>query len=120
MLLASLDSFVQLLTALLIFAFVLVLTYFTTKFTAGYQKEKMKSANCEVVDTLRLSNNKLVQIIRSGNHYYSIISCKDTVTLLGEVNPEEITIPKVEQNFQVNFQDILEKAKNFKHENFKK
>ena len=49
MLLSGLDSFVQLITALLIFAFVLVLTYFTTKFTAGLQKEKMRSPNVEVV-----------------------------------------------------------------------
>ena len=116
MLIASLDSFVQLITAILIFAFVLVLTYFTTKFTAGYQKDKMKSANSEVVDAMRLSNNKTVQIIRSGNHYYSVVLCKDTVTLLGEISPEEINIPEAGQNMQVNFQDILEKAKKFRHE----
>ena len=114
MLLTSLDSFVQLIKAVLIFAFVLLLTYLTTKFTAGYQKEKMKSANTEVVDTMRLANNKLVHIIRVGNHYYSVIACKDTVTTLGELSPEEINITESGTSVQASFQEILEKAKKFK------
>ena len=34
----SLDSFVQLITVLIIFVFVLILTYFTTRWMAGIQK----------------------------------------------------------------------------------
>ena len=36
-----LDSIVQLITAVCIFIFVLALAYFTTKFTAGFQKSKL-------------------------------------------------------------------------------
>ena len=114
MLLSGLDSFVQLITALLIFAFVLVLTYFTTKFTAGLQKEKMRSPNVEVVESFRLSNNKLIQIIRTGNHYYSVVACKDTVTLLGELSPEEIKQQESGLAKTMSFQEILDKAKNLK------
>ena len=117
MLLTSLDSFVQLFTAILIFIFVLILTYFTTKFTASFQKDKMKSSNTEVVDTMRLANNKLVHIIRVGEHYYSVIACKDTATLLGEISKEEINIPESGQSLQTSFQEILEKAKKFKTKN---
>lgn len=112
MLLTSLNSFVELFTALLIFAFVLVLTYFTTKFTAGLQKEKMKTANSEVVETARLANNKFILIIRTGNHYYSVISCKDSVTLLGELSPEELSLKEAnEAKPQMDFSKLLEKAK---------
>lgn len=114
MLLTSLDSFVQLMTALLIFAFVLVLTYFTTKFTAGFQKEKMRSPNVEVIDTFKLSNTKLIQIIRTGDHYYSVIACKDTVTLLGELSPEEVKLQESGLGKTMSFQEILDKAKNLK------
>ena len=114
MLLSGLDSLVQLITALLIFAFVIVLTYFTTKFTAGLQKEKMRSPNVEVVESFRLSNTKMIQIIRTGNHYYSVIACKDTVTLLGELSPEEITAQEAGLIKTMSFQEILDKAKNLK------
>ena len=38
---SSLNSFIQLLGVLLIFLFVLVITYFTTKWIGGYQKVQM-------------------------------------------------------------------------------
>lgn len=107
-----LDSTVQLITVLLIFIFVLVLTYITTKFAAGLQKSKMQSPNVSIVETLKLSTNKYVQIICVGKKYYAIVVCKDTVTLLGEINKDEINLPETENNVPMSFQEILNKAKN--------
>ena len=58
-----LDSIVQLITAVCIFIFVLALAYFTTKFTAGFQKSKLASPNVEVIETFRLTQNKYIQIL---------------------------------------------------------
>ena len=58
------DSYIQFLTVLIIFVFVLALTYWVTKWTAGYQKSKSTGANMELIDAMRLTNNKYVQIIR--------------------------------------------------------
>ena len=60
---SSLNSFIQLLGVLLIFLFVLVITYFTTKWIGGYQKVQMSGRSFQVVDTIRIANNKLVQYI---------------------------------------------------------
>lgn len=110
-----LDSIVQLITAILIFIFVLALTYFTTKLTAGVKKGQMLSPNMDIVETFKLSQNKYIQIVRVGETYFSIAVCKDTITLLGEISKDEITIPDTRLGTTVSFQEILDKAKNLRH-----
>ena len=105
-----LDSIVQLLTVLLIFIFVLALTYFTTKLTAGFQKGRYQSANVEIIETLRIAPTKYIQIVRIGEKYYSYVVCKDTVTLLGELAKDDLAeIAKNNENTApVSFKDIFE------------
>lgn len=91
-LLTGVSGIVQLLTVAVLFIFVLVLTYFTTRFVGNYQKGQLTGDNIQVVDTMRLSQNKLIQIVRVGEKYFSIAVCKDTVTLLGEVDGSEIVM----------------------------
>ena len=74
---SSLNSFIQLLGVLLIFLFVLVITYFTTKWIGGYQKVQMSGRSFQVVDTIRIANNKLVQVIKMGDVYLVIAVAKD-------------------------------------------
>ena len=76
---SSLNSFIQLLGVLLIFLFVLVITYFTTKWIGGYQKVQMSGRSFQVVDTIRIANNKLVQVIKMGDVYLVIAVAKDNV-----------------------------------------
>ena len=109
-----LDSIVKLITVILIFIFVLALTYITTKFTAGLQKSKLASPNVEIIETFKLSTNKYVQIIRIGKKYYSVVVCKDAVTLMGELQEDEIELPKSGTEATMSFQEILNKAKNLK------
>lgn len=106
------DSTVQLITVLLIFIFVLGLTYITTKFAAGLQKSKFSSPNVEIVETFKLSTNKYIQIVRVGKKMYSLVICKDTVTLLGELEENEIHLSESNMGPTMSFQDILNKAKN--------
>lgn len=105
------DSIVQFITVILIFIFVLAITYFTTRFTAGIQKGRMQNVNMENVDTFRIDQNKYIQIVRVGEKYYSMVVCKDTVTLLGEISKEEIKIPESQLGTTMSFKEILEKAK---------
>ena len=105
------DSIVQLITVILIFIFVLAITYYTTKFTAGLQKGRMQNSNMEIVDTFRIAQNKYIQIVRVGDKYYSMIVCKDTVTLLGEVSQEELKLGESQLGTTMSFKEILEMAK---------
>ncbi len=110
----SLESVARLLTTLLIFAFVLFITFWTSKFVAGYQKQKMVTGNMEVVETVRIAPNKYLQIVRAGEQYYMIALGKDTVSLIAQLDPEEL---QLKDNTQMpaqymDFKSILEKAKN--------
>ena len=105
------DSVVQFITVLFIFVFVLGITYFTTRYIAGIQKEQYRTGNMELVETLRISNNKYLQIVRVADKYFCMAVCKDTVTMLGEIQKEEMVFQENSANVHMNFQDILEKMK---------
>ena len=109
----SLEPVVRLITLLLIFGLVLFLTFWTSKFVGGYQKQKMMTGNMEVVETLRIAQNKYLQIVRAGEQYFVLAIGKDTVSTVGQLNPEELNLKKdTEALAPYDFKAILEKAKN--------
>jgi len=78
----GMNSFLQFCTVLLIFLFVLAVTWAATKWIANFQGTKIGWTNIEVVETYRLSASKYIQIIRTGEKYLAVAVCKDTVTML--------------------------------------
>lgn len=107
----SVSSFAQFITVLLLFVFVLGITYFTTRYIAGYQKSRIKTGNIELLESLRISNNKYLQIARVGEQYLVMAVCKDTVTLLARLKEEELVIPEEGEAVPLEFKGLLEKAK---------
>lgn len=108
---SSLDSFVQFITILLLFFFVLVITYVVTRWVSGIQKVQMTGKNMELVETMRISNSKYLQIIRVGKKYLVIAVCKDTVTMLAELSPDEISPDCSNEGKALSFREILERMK---------
>lgn len=104
------DSYIQFISILIIFVFVLALTYWVTKWTAGYQKSKNAGANIEMMEALRLTNNKYVQIIRVGQKYLAVAVCKDTVTMLAEIPEDELCFSEGEGSKVSSFRDVLAKV----------
>ncbi|MCM1182848.1 MAG: flagellar biosynthetic protein FliO [Roseburia sp.] len=110
----SFDSVVQLLTVILIFIFVLVLTYFVTKLSAGIQKGRMFSPNMEILETFKIAPTKYIQVVRIGEKYFSYVVCKDTVTLLGELTKDDISEfnrAGTGKAVNVSFKEIFEKLR---------
>ena len=105
------ESVLQFITVLIIFVFVLGITYISTKYIAGIQKEQYKTGNMELIETLRISNNKYLQIVRAGNKYFCMAVCKDNVTMLGEIQKEELVFHENNVNAGIDFQKVLEKMK---------
>lgn len=118
---SSLDSFLQLAGVLIIFAFVLVVTYLTTKWIGGFQKTQMHGKRVQVIESVRIAGNKYVQIIKTGEVYLVIAVGKDTVTMLAKLTEDEFGSvaesiandlqKEVGTPGQENFQEILEKFK---------
>lgn len=107
----SLESFVQFITILLLFLFVLVITYVVTRWVCGIQKIQMTGKNMELVETMRISNSKYLQIVRTGEKYLVIAVCKDTVTMLSELSADEISLSSETEENSLSFREILDKIK---------
>ena len=104
-------SIVQFLTVFALFLFVCVLTYFTTRFTAAYQKGKMRTSNIENVEVFRLSGNKYLQIVRIGERYFAIAVCRDSVSTVCELTKDELVMDgKSEIASPVEFKALFDKV----------
>ena len=108
------ESFFQLMFALVVFVGVLAITAYVTKWIAGYQKTQGLNKNLEIVEAIRVSNNKFIQIIRAGEDKYFVIAVgKDEITKLGELSSTELKDidPSEQANCPtpVDFKSILEK-----------
>lgn len=88
--LSSLDSFVQLITVLIIFVFVLILTYFTTRWMAGVQKGRSFNKNLRIVETIHVGNNKMISIVEAGKKYIVVSIGKDEVNYLTELSTDDL------------------------------
>ncbi len=119
---STFESAMQLIGALLIFVFVLVITYFTTKWVGGYQKMSMRNKNLQVIESLSVAPNKYLSLIKAGEVYLVIAVGKDEVTLLTQLTEEQLSEVPVFDSSQgntmsgktvvaENFQEVLEKVK---------
>jgi flagellar protein FliO/FliZ len=86
------NAFFQFITVTLIFVLVLALTYFTTRWIGSYQKKQMSYGAVKIIESYRLSSNKVLNIVKAGNKCFLIAVCKDTVTLIGEVDEETLEL----------------------------
>lgn len=105
------DSFLQFLTVLVIFILVLAITVYTTKWIANYQKGQGAGKNIEVIESNRVGQNKLIEIVRIGDKYVAIGLGKDEITMLTELDKSQITIPEQGSNGVMSFKEIFEKKK---------
>ena len=88
---ASLESFLQLISVLLIFAFVLLITYYTTKWVGGYQKVHMKSKNLQIIESLSAGNNKTICLLKAGTEYLVVAIGKDEIYPLTTLKEDQLT-----------------------------
>lgn len=112
----SLDSFVQLITVLIIFVFVLILTYFTTRWMAGIQKGRSFNKNLKIIETISVGNNKMISIVEAGTKYIVVSIGKDEVNFLTELKEEDLkdlsfkNLQNTTQNAE-SFSAIMDKLK---------
>ena len=106
----GMSSYLQFITVLIIFVFVLAITLWTTRWIAGYQKSKSLNANMELIESFRLTNNKYIQIIRIGQKYLAVAIGKDSVTILTEIPEDQLVLSDNAQTMVPNFKELLQKV----------
>lgn len=105
------DSYLQFMTVLILFVFVLAITYLVTKWIAKYQRGRAGVGNLEVIETCKLTSNKYIQLVRAGEKYLVIAVGKDEVHMLSEVPEDQLCIQKMEQEQSADFASVLDKIK---------
>ena len=107
------DGYLQFMTVLILFVFVLAITYLVTRWIANYQKGRAGLGNLEIIETCRVAPNKYIQIVKAGEKYLVIGVGKDEVHMLSELSAIELDLRR--EDVQTSgFADIFEKIKNLK------
>lgn len=71
-----------------------------------------KNRNLEVIETARISNTKYVQIVRAANKYIVIGVGKNEVTMLTEIDEDELINLNTEKDGEKeSFASVIAKAK---------
>ncbi len=98
----------------LLSAFVIFLAYIAARITGSYQSNVLnKQSNIRIVEAIRISANKTIEIVKIGERYFAIAVCKDNVSLLTELDASEI-IEQDKTLEPIDFKKILDKMKNEK------
>ena len=106
----------QLIWVLVLFVLVLLLTLLTTRWIAKYQQGQLHNQNLKIIETLKVSPNGYIQIIRAGDVYLVISVSKDHIEKLAEITPDQLAADTVDTTGQKidmgeSFHDILDKVK---------
>ena len=98
----------------LLSAFVIFLAYIAARITGSYQSNVLnKQSNIRIVEAIRISANKTIEIVKIGERYFAIAVCKDNVSLLTELDASEI-IEQDKTLEPIDFKKLLDKMKNEK------
>ena len=113
---SSLKSVGQLICVILLFLFVLFLAYVAARIAGSFQSSFLnKRSNVKVIEVFRLSNNKVIEIVKIGDRYLALAVGKDSVTVLTELAGNEIKEQETALE-PIDFKNILEKIRNEKHD----
>ncbi len=87
------ENVFQLFVVIVIFIGVLVLSYYATKWIAGYQRAMNVGKNFEVIEITKIASNHYVMLLRAGSERYFVVGVgKEEVNLLGELSPDEVVL----------------------------
>ena len=101
----TIDGVAQFFTVIVIFILVLAVTLGVTRWIGKYQSRISTGKNIEVLESVRISPQSYAEILRIGKKYVAVAVCKEKVTLLCELDKEELDFSKKEE--QVSFAGIL-------------
>lgn len=113
----TIQNFLQLIFYLVVLVGVLFITYYVTKWYANGQKTQLSNNNFEVIETLKVTNNKYLQIVRVGKNDYFIIAIgKEEIHYIGKLDESQINFSD-KSKAGGGFQDILTSfKKNFSND----
>ena len=111
---SALESIGQLICLILLFLFVLFLAYMAARISGSFQSNVLnKHSNIKVIEVFRISNNKVIEIVKVGEEYLVLAVCKDNISLLTKLDETQIKEPETSLE-PINFKNILDKMRSEK------
>jgi Flagellar biogenesis protein len=106
------QQFLDSLGLIVVFGSVLFLAYVTTKYIGKSAAQKMKGKNLEVVETLRLTVDKQLYIVRAGDKYIVLSSAGKNIQFVCDINFDENSLQEETQTTEPvisEFKGLLDK-----------
>lgn len=113
---SSLDNIGQLLGLVLLLVIILFAAYYTSKFIGKMKLGQLKNTNFDVIDTYRISQGKLLQIVKIGKKYVVISIGKENVNYITELEEGDLvfkeTHPDGKPVQKQRFRQIIDSIRN--------
>lgn len=113
---SPMESLLELIGVLLIFVFVLVITYMCSKWMAGFQKTTMKNKNLQVIESIPAGSNKTICLVKAGTQYIVVAVGKDEIHPLTTLTEEQLSdvsfLNEDSSKKEESFQEIFGQLKN--------
>jgi flagellar protein FliO/FliZ len=113
---STIGDIAQFITVLLIFLFVLLLAWLSTRLVGRYHQGAYRQKNIKVIETYPLGGNKTLAIVQVGEKYALIAVGKDSVTHVMDLESEDLGEFSLEEQVSpvkmpAAFDEILQKLK---------
>ncbi len=87
---SSFQNIVQLLGLVLLLVIILFAAYYTSRFIGKMKLGQLKNSNFDVIDSYRISQGKLLQIVKIGKKYIVISVGKENVNYITELQEADL------------------------------
>lgn len=101
------QSSMKLLGLIILFVIIIVACYYVTRFIGSRSMGTIRESNIKMIDTYRINQNQCLLIVSVGKRYFLLASNKDEVTLLSELEENELSVIGTAGAKNVKFQDVF-------------
>lgn len=105
------NNVLQLLGLVVLLIIILIAAYYTSRFVGRYKLGQLKNSNIQVIEIHRISNSKMLQIIKIANKYVAIGVSKDNITFITELDEGEVLTHEFNEGEKESFRQIFDKIK---------
>ncbi len=99
--------------SLILVILILYLAYFVSKNIGRVPMINNQASNMQVIDRISVGQDRMLLIVKVAQNYYLMASSQNSITILKELNQEDLVIKKTEPLAieKLDFKDILDKFK---------
>jgi len=108
---SSSNSIWELIGLVLLLIVILIATYYTTRFVGRAKGNQLRTGNFDLIDSYRISPNKMLQIIKVSGKYLVIAISKENIEFITELEEDKVTIRDLGSTNKQSFKKIFENIK---------